>query len=195
MRLYEWRLDLEDRKIVELYLTRSEEAIQATDEKYGRYCYKIAFNILGNSEDSEECVNDAYMRAWGSIPPNEPKSLSSFIGKITRNLALDKLRQKNSDKRGGGEIPLVLDEISEFVSGDDQIARLQDSQEITAALNSFLAGLEEVERGVFMRRYWMVEPIADIAKRYGLTTSNATTLLFRLRGKLKKHLTKEGISL
>lgn len=186
---------MEDRKIVELYLARSEEAIQATDEKYGRYCHKIAFNILGNSEDSEECVNDAYMRAWGSIPPNEPKSLSSFIGKITRNLALDMLRKKNSDKRGGGEIPLVLDEISEFVSGGDQIERLHDSQEITAALNSFLADLGDVERGVFMRRYWMMEPIADIGKRYGLSTSNTTTLLFRLRGKLKKHLTKEGITL
>lgn len=186
---------MEDRNIVELFLSRSEEAIQETDKKYGRYCYKIAFNILGNYEDSEECVNDAYMRAWGSIPPNEPQSLSAFVGKITRNLALDKLRHKNSDKRGGGEVPLVLDEISEFVSGDDQIERMQDSQEITAALNSFLAVLGEIERGVFMRRYWMMESIADIAKRYGLSISNTTTMLFRLRGKLKKHLTKEGVLL
>lgn len=186
---------MEDRHIVELFLARSEEAIQETDKKYGRYCHKIAFNILGNTEDSEECVNDAYMRTWGSIPPNEPKSLSSFIGKITRNLALDKLRKKNSDKRGGGEVPLVLDEISEFVSGGDQMEKLHESQEITEALNRFLEMLGEIERGVFMRRYWMMEPIADIAQRYGISTSNATTMLFRLRGRLKKHLTKEGITL
>lgn len=186
---------MEDSYIVELFLARSEEAIQETDKKYGRYCHKIAFNILGNTEDSEECVNDAYMRAWGSIPPNEPKSLSSFIGKITRNLALDILRKKKSDKRGGGEIPLVLDEISEFVSGGDQIEKLHESQEITDALNSFLGMLGEVERGVFMRRYWMMEPVADIARRYDISTSNATTMLFRLRARLKKHLTKEGIPL
>lgn len=186
---------MEDRRIVELFLARSEEAIQEIDKKYGRYCHKIAFNILANSEDSEECVNDAYMRVWGSIPPNEPGSLSSFIGKITRNLALDKLRQKKSDKRGGGEVPLVLDEISEFVSGGDEIERLHESQEITDALNGFLGNLGEVERGVFMRRYWMMEPVADIAERYGLSVSNTTTMLFRLRGKLKKHLVKEGIPL
>lgn len=186
---------MEDRRIVELFLARSEEAIHEIDKKYGRYCHKIAFNILANSEDSEECVNDAYMRVWGSIPPNEPASLSSFIGKITRNLALDKLRQKKSDKRGGGEIPLVLDEISEFVSGGDEIERLHESQEIIDALNGFLEKLGKVERGIFIRRYWMMEPIADIAERYGLSVSNTTTMLFRLRGKLKKHLVKEGIPL
>lgn len=186
---------MDDQHIIELFFERSEEAVFELDNKYGRYCHKVALNVLGNVEDSEECVNDAYMRAWGSIPPNRPQSLSSFIGKITRNLALDKLRQKNSEKRGGGEVPLVLDEISEFVSGGDEIARLHDSQEITEALNSFLDMLGETERGIFMRRYWMIEPIADIAKRYGLSVSNTTTMLFRIRGRLKKHLMKEGITL
>ena len=129
---------MEDKQIIELFLSRSEQAIYEAEIKYGRYCHKIAFNILGNDEDSEECVNDALMRLWSSIPPNEPQSLLSFVGRITRNLALDRLRQKNSDKRGGGEIPLVLDEISEFVSGGDQIERLHESQEITDALNKFL---------------------------------------------------------
>lgn len=186
---------MEDKQIIELFLSRSEQAIYEAEIKYGRYCRKIAFNILGNDEDSEECVNDALMRLWGSIPPNEPQSLSSFVGRITRNLALDRLRQKNSDKRGGGEIPLVLDEISEFVSGSDQIERLHESQEITDALNSFLGELGKVERGVFMRRYWMLETVADVAGHYGLTVSNTTTMLFRLRKKLKKHLMKEGIAL
>ena len=109
---------MDDRRIVELFLERSEEAILETDIKYGRYCHKIAFNVLGNDEDSEECVNDAYMRAWGSIPPNEPDSMASYIGRITRNLALDKLRQKQSDKRGNGEVPVVLDELDECFAAD-----------------------------------------------------------------------------
>jgi len=186
---------LDDREIIELYLQRSEEAIKQTENKYGRYCHKIAFNILGNDEDSEECVNDAFMRAWGSIPPNEPTSLSSFIGKITRNLALDKLRSKNSDKRGGGEIPLALDELSECISGIDELERREDSSEIISAINKFLKGLNAVERGVFMRRYWMLDSIADIAKRYDISESKTTTMLFRLREKLKRHMIKEGIAL
>lgn len=186
---------MDDRSIVELYLQRSEEAILETDIKYGRYCHRIAFNILGNDEDSEECVNDAYMRTWGSIPPNEPNSLSSFIGKITRNLALDKLRSKNSDKRGAGEIPLALDELSDCVSGFDEISRREDSAEIREALNGFLESLNPVERSVFMLRYWMVEPIDNIAEMKGMSSSKVTTMLFRTRNKLKKHFMKEGIPL
>lgn len=186
---------MEDREIVGLYLKRSEEALLETQKKYGRYCHKIAFNVLGNDEDSEECVNDAYMRTWGSIPPNKPDSLGSYIGKITRNLALDKYRQQNSGKRGNGEVPLLLDELAECISAGDEIERLHDSAEITAALNSFLEALPQTERGVFMRRYWKMEPIADIAARYNMTVSKATTMLFRLRGKLKNHLLKEGITL
>lgn len=155
----------------------------------------MAFNVLGNAEDSEECVNDAYMRAWGSIPPNEPDSLSAYIGKITRNIALDKLRRKNSSKRGNGEVPVLLDELAECVSGVDEFERRQDSEDITNALNSFLETLSSVERGVFMRRYWMMEPIADVAERYDISVSKTTTMLFRLRGRLKKHFMKEGISL
>ena len=185
---------MDDRRIVELFLERSEEAILETDIKYGRYCHKIAFNVLGNDEDSEECVNDAYMRVWGSIPPNEPDSMASYIGRITRNLALDRLRQKQSDKRGNGEVPVVLDELAECVSGHDELERRQDSAEITAAIDSFLDELNPVERGVFMRRYWMMEPIADVANRYDISVSK-TTMLFRLRNRLKKHFMKEGIPL
>ena len=155
----------------------------------------MAFNVLGNAEDSEECVNDAYMRVWGSIPPNEPSSLSAYVGKITRNIALDKLRQKNSSKRGNGEVPVLLDELAECVYGVDELERRQDSAEIIDALNGFLETLSATERGVFMRRYWMMEPIADVAARYDISVSKTTTMLFRLRGRLKKHFMKEGISL
>lgn len=186
---------LDDRSIVELFLNRSEEAIIQTNLKYGRYCHRIAYNVLGNDEDSEECVNDALMRTWNSIPPNEPTSFSSFIGKITRNLALDKLRQQNSGKRGGGEVALALDELADCISDRDELSRREDSAEITAALNSFLETLNSVERGVFMHRYWMMDPIADIAQMYDISVSNTTTMLFRMRSKLKKHLMKEGIPL
>lgn len=186
---------MEDRQIVELFFARSEEAIFQTNLKYGHYCHRIAYNVLGNDEDSEECVNDAYMRVWNSIPPNDPSSFSAFLGKITRNLALDKLRQKNSDKRGGGDIPLVLDELADCISGGDELEKRMDSAEITQAINGFLEQLNSVERGVFMRRYWMMEPISDIAERYGISVSKTTTMLFRLRGKLKKHFMKEGITL
>ena len=177
---------MDDRRIVELFLNRSEEALLQIDIKYGRYCH---------AEDSEECVNDAYMRVWGSIPPNEPSSLSAYVGKITRNIALDKLRQKNSSKRGNGEVPVLLDELAECVSGVDELERRQDSAEIIDALNGFLETLSATERGVFMRRYWMMEPIADVAARYDISVSKTTTMLFRLRGRLKKHFMKEGISL
>lgn len=186
---------MDDRSIVELFLDRSEEAIIQTNLKYGRYCHRIAYNVLGNDEDSEECVNDALMRTWNSIPPNEPTSFSSFIGKITRNLALDKLRQQNSGKRGGGEVALALDELADCISDRDELSRREDSAEITAALNSFLETLNSVERGVFMHRYWMMDPIADIAQMYDISVSNTTTMLFRIRAKLKKHLMKEGIPL
>jgi len=186
---------LDDREIIKLYLERSEEAIIQTETKYGRYCHQIANNILNNSEDSEECVNDTFLRAWGSIPPNEPQSMSAFLGKITRNLALDKLRRRSSSKRGGGEAPLVLDELLDCVSGVDEFERLHDSEEITTAINEFLGTLNYVERGVFMRRYWMMESIDSIAERFDITTSKATTMLFRLRGRLKKQLMKEGIPL
>ena len=173
---------MDDRRIVELFLNRSEEALLQIDIKYGRYCHRVAFNVLGNAEDSEECVNDAYMRVWGSIPPNEPSSLSAYVGKITRNIALDKL-------------PVLLDELAECVSGADELERRQDSAEIIDALNGFLETLSVTERGVFMRRYWMMEPIADVAARYDISVSKTTTMLFRLRGRLKKHFMKEGISL
>ncbi|MCF0138108.1 MAG: sigma-70 family RNA polymerase sigma factor [Oscillospiraceae bacterium] len=186
---------MEDIEIVRLYLERSQDAILETEKKYGRYCHKIAFNVLGSIEDSEECVNDAYMRTWGSIPPNEPTSLSAYVGKITRNLALDRYRQRSSGKRGFGEVPVLLDELAECIADEDVYEKLQDSEDIRNAINGFLMSLPEEERKVFMRRYWQMEPIADIANRYDMSVSKATTMLFRLRNKLKIHLMKEGITL
>ena len=186
---------MEDDVIIQLFWDRSENAIEATRLKYGKYCHTIAFNILGSAEDSEECVNDTYLRMWNSIPPDRPNVLSAFIGKVTRNLALDRLRARTADRRGGGETALALDELGDCVSSGDEMGRIEDSQEIIAALNSFLETLSCVERGVFMRRYWSMEPVASIAARYDMSLPKATSMLHRLRAKLKKHLLKEGITL
>ena len=142
---------MEDDAIIQLFWDRSENAIEQTRLKYGKYCRTIAFNILGSAEDSEECVNDTYLRMWNSIPPDRPLALSAFIGKVTRNLALDRVRARSASRRGGGETALALDELGEVLSGGDEMGRIEDSREITEALNSFLESLSVVERGVFMR--------------------------------------------
>lgn len=186
---------MEDDAIIQLFLERSEEAIEETKIKYGKYCHTIAYNILGSTEDSEECVSDTYLRLWNSIPPDRPTTLSAFIGKVTRNLALDRVRSRTAGRRGGGETALALDELEECISGGDEMGRIDDSREIVEALNGFLGTLSSVERGVFMRRYWSMEPVASIAQRYGMSVSKAASMLHRLRGKLKKHLEREGIVL
>lgn len=186
---------MEDDAIIQLFWDRSERAIEETRIKYGKYCHSIAFNILGSSEDSEECVNDAYLRIWNSIPPNRPQMLTAYLGKITRNLALDRVRARSADRRGGGEAVLALDELEDCVSGGDQIGRSEDSREIMEALNGFLETLSQMERNVFMRRYWAMEPVADIAARYGMSVSKTASMLHRLRARLKKHLQKEGITI
>jgi RNA polymerase sigma factor (sigma-70 family) len=186
---------LEDDAIIELFWERSEEAIEQTRIKYGKYCRSIAFNILQSHEDSEECVNDTYLRMWNSIPPDRPQILSAFIGKVTRNLALDRVRARSAGRRGGGEVALALDELEDCVSGGDEMGRFEDSQEIITALNGFLETLSSVERGVFMRRYWSMEPVADIAARYGMSVPKTASMLHRMRGKLKTYLGKEGVSL
>ena len=186
---------INDSKIVELLLARSELALEELRIKYNHYCHTIAFNILGNNEDCEECVNDAYLRVWNSVPPNAPTNLSSYIGKITRNLALDKVRAKNASRRGGGDSLLSLDELSQVIHGEDIFEKREDSREISAALNKFLGNLSKLERGVFMQRYWLMEPIASIALHYDISESKTTSMLHRLRGKLKKFLEKEGIDI
>ena len=116
---------MDDRTIIRLYWNRDEQAIPATAEKYGRYCASIAGNILGSKEDAEECVNDVYLHVWNSIPPHRPEVLSAFLGKITRNLALNLYKHNTADKRGGGELPAVLDGLAELVSGDEDTEQVQ----------------------------------------------------------------------
>lgn len=186
---------MDDEKIVQLYFDRNEKAIEETANKYGRYCTSIATNILGNLQDAEECVNDTYLQAWNSIPPHRPTALSTFLGKIVRNLSFNRYKHNTRDKRGGGEIPLVLDELAECVSDRDDVPHGYAMKELVSAINDFLDTLPETKRNVFVCRYWFTDSIADIAKRYGMERATVSMMLSRTRTQLHNYLTKQGYDL
>ena len=184
---------MDDKAILDLYWRRSETAISETSAKYGAYCYTIAYNILSNREDSEESVNDTYLAAWNSMPPQRPASLPAFLGKITRYISLDHWKKRSRLKRGGGQMPLCLDELQDCVSGRETAEDAVLRKELLAGVNRFLEGLGETERKVFLCRYWYLDPIADIAGRFGFTQSKVTSMLHRTRKKLNTYLAKEGL--
>lgn len=183
---------MEDNTIIDLYWNRSEEAITQTDVKYGRYCYSIAYNILLSQEDAEESVSDTYMAAWNRIPPTRPNVLSTFLGRITRNISISHWRAMSAQRRGGGETELVFEELQDCVSGKQSIENDLIAKEALKVLNRFLENLPRENRIVFMRRYWYLDPIANIAANCGFSQSKVKTMLCRDRKKLKQMLTKEG---
>ena len=183
---------MEDNLIVDLYWTRSENAIAETSAKYGRYCYFIAYNILTNIEDANEAVNDTWLGAWNSIPPHRPSVLSTFLGKITRRVSINKWDERNAKKRGTGEIAIALDELSDCVPSSQNVERAIELKELTRAINAFLAQLSETERDIFVCRYWFMHSIKEITSAFKISESNAKTSLFRTRKKLYSHLQKEG---
>lgn len=184
---------MEDQKIIELYWNRSEEAISETEQKYGNYCCSIAKNILANREDAEECVNDTYLAAWNAIPPQRPSLLAAFLGKITRNLSIDRWRTQNRQKRGSGEILLALDELDDCVSGQQSVDVEMERKRFAQVFNRFLDSLPEMERRIFLCRYWYLDPIAEIADRFGFSVSKVTSMLHRTRKKLYTVLEKEEL--
>lgn len=183
---------MEDSQIIELYWQRNPDAISETARKYGAFCFTIANNILHSTEDSEECVNDTWLRAWNAIPPQRPKVLRQFLAKITRNLSFDRFHAQKAEKRGGGEITLVLDELAECLNGGVDTEAAYEAEELRKSIQGFVRALPERDGNVLVRRYFFVESVADIAKRYSLTESNVMAILSRTRKKLKAHLLKEG---
>ena len=181
---------MEDSRIVELFWQRDESALKEVESKYGRYCYSIANNVLHNAEDAWECVNDTWLGAWNSIPPKRPDSLKLFLASITRNSAYNRYRANSADKRGKGEICAVLEELEGVIAEKDTEAHIED-RALSQSINDFLARLDARERNIFMRRYYFVEPTADIAARYAMSRTNVLTVLSRTRKKLKKHLKEE----
>lgn len=183
---------MDDKRIVELFLARAESAISEVAKKYGRYCRYIALRLLGNEQDAEEVENDTYVKLWQSIPPNEPDPLKPYVGRIVRNIALNRIEEKSAQKRG--EVALVLEELSECLS-DPSGEELGESFALREALNSFLASLDEKTRVIFMQRYFYTCTVREIAVARGLKESAVTMLLFRARQKLREHLNREGFEL
>ena len=184
-----------DDNIIRLFCERSEDAVREADAKYRAYCLTIANNILQNAEDAEECVGDAMLAAWNAIPPAAPEDLRSFLGRLTRNSALKKYRMRTAGKRGGGELALALDELAECISGDRSIDGEMDAHEFNAVIDRFLASLPDCQRRVFVCRYWYLDKVSDISRRFGFSESKTKSMLMRTRAKLMKVLEKEGISI
>ncbi len=186
---------MDDYDIVRLYWDRKDEAIQATSEKYGFYCRSIANNILHNEQDAEECVNDTYLGAWNSMPPHWPKQLSVFLGKITRNLSFNRYKQSRTQKRGGGEITLVLDELADCVSDTEDVEQMIHRQELIQSITVFLRNLSSRKQMIFIRRYWYADPVSEIAKTYGIPQASVSKILERTRKQLKTYLIERGFEL
>lgn len=184
---------MEDEKIIELYWKRDEEALRQTNQKYGSFCYYIAQNILKNEEDSKECVNDTWFKTWTVIPPKRPEFFQSFLGKITRNLSLDRYRKRRASKRGGGNADAIYEELESCIADAGTEDTRTDAIVITDALNQFLTGLSKDARIIFVRRYWYADSVLQIAQRYHMSESKVKSSLMRSRNKLKAFLEKEGI--
>ncbi len=186
---------MDDSKIIDLYWARDQYAISITNLKYGPYCTTIAYNVLESRQDAEECVNDTWLRAWNTMPPQRPRVLSAFLGKITRNLALTRRERDTAKKRGGGQVPLILEELGDCVSGKDDVGREAEYKELLAAIDGFLTALPQRRRALFLRRYWYSDSIADAAARCGMSVSTAAMTLTRLRRELRQYLTERGFDL
>ena len=184
---------LDDLSIIELYFARDEQAIKETDAKYGRLCHSIAYNILNNNEDSEECVNDTYIGVWNAIPPTRPNNFMAFVCKITRNLSLKRIEAMAWQKRSKATI-VSLDELAEVLP-DESIAVGTTDEDIGKAISDFLRNEKEDVRNVFIRKYYFFDSIGDIAKRYGFTESKVKNMLYHTRNKLKEYLIKEGVEI
>ena len=183
---------MKDHEIVDLYWKRDPEAIRETGAKYGGYCFAIARNILTDSRDSEECLNDTWLNAWNAMPEDRPSLLAPFLGKITRNLAFNRYRARRAEKRGRGELPAVLEELAECASSADTHGEVE-ALELGEAVDRFLHTLPERDCNLFLRRYWFAESMAEIGGRYGLREGAVRSSLFRSREKLRSYLQKEGL--
>ena len=185
---------LEDSKIISLFFERSEQAIRELDSKYGPAVKKLAANILNDRLDAEECVSDTYLRVWSSIPPHAPNPLAAYVCAIARNLAINRYRARHAEKRDGS-YDLVLEEMQECLPSGVDVETEYEAKELSDAINRFLSTLEREDRILFVRRYWYLESIHDLAERYNVSESKVKSNLFRTRKALRQHLLEEGVSI
>lgn len=183
---------MEDNQIIALYFNRMPEAIEHTASKYGAYCHSISYNILGNKQDAEECVNDTYLSVWNRIPPTKPTYFSVFLGKITRNLSISRWRSSQTMKRGKGQFNLAIDELNYCLSSGFDLEEQYLNSELRTLLNEFLGGLKDTERRVFLCRYWYLDSVSSIADQFGFSQSKVKSMLLRTRNKLKRFLLEKG---
>lgn len=186
---------MEDAAIIALYWERNESAIGESSAKYGPFCRAIALNILSAPEDAEECVNDTWLRAWNAIPPARPSPLRAFFGKITRNLSLDRFRAARAQKRGSGNMELILEELGECVGSGESVEDAFDARETAVVITRFLEEQQPLQRQIFMRRYWFGDSVSEIAKRFALREGTVKSNLFRTRERLRAVLEREGVAL
>lgn len=184
---------MEDSQIVDLYWERNEQAIRAAASKYGGYCYSIAYNILRSREDADESVNDTYLGAWNAMPPHRPNCLRTFLGKITRRVSLKKWRDEHRDKRGGDEVSLALEELSECIPSNASVEESVIAGELSARINWFVGTLAPTERQVFLCRYWYLDSIDKISADLCFGKSKVKSMLRRTRARLRADLEKEGV--
>lgn len=184
---------MDDTQIVELYWARKESAIEETEAKYGSYCHSIALNILHNTDDAKECVNDTWLHAWNSMPPHRPSVLSTFLGKLTRRVSIDRWRRTTAKKRGDGQLPLVLTELEECISDGKSIEDEAQRKLLNEVIASFVKNLPETEQKVFLCRYWYMDSVSSIAGRFRFSESKVKSMLYRTREKLRVRLEKEGL--
>lgn len=188
-------VSVQDERIVELYWQRDESAIQETEQKYGPYLTKIAYNILSDLEDSKESVNDTYMKAWNSMPPHKPDILSTYLGKITRQVSIDILRKRSSLKRQASEYATSLDEIVDCIPAGETPEQAVELELLAKAIASYLRTLSPQARNTFVGRYYFMDSIRDIAEYYGMSKSKVESMLYRTRKGLKAYLEKEGYTI
>ena len=186
---------MDDRIIIELFNARDEKALDESQRKYGGYCKAVSKNILMSDEDAEEVLNDTLLRAWKTIPPEEPKSLKVYLGTLARNISLDRYRKMTAEKRGGFEVTLCLEEVEEFLVNTKSISEEYEKREFIKFLNEFLHSLPERECDIFVRRYFYCDSTAAIARKFDIKEPNALVILSRTRKKLKEALRKGGYAL
>ena len=184
---------MEDAAIIDLYWARSQQAIAESELKYGAYCHAIALRILNRTEDAEECVNDTWLRAWNAMPPQRPSILSAFFAKLTRNLSLDRWRRQRAAKRGGGQTELALQELEEALPDRRRPDEALEAAETARLISAFLRRQGELDRKLFVRRYFYLESLADLGARFGLTQGQVKSRLHRVRQRLRAELEREGV--
>ena len=183
----------DDEMLIQLFFARDEQALSEAEHRYGKLCRTMAFRILGDRQDAEECANDVLLKLWHAIPPAKPRSLTAFVSGITRNLALDRLAANNAEKRGGTQLSAVLDELAPYLRSDENMEDRLEAIAIQDAVTRFLQSLPKESRMIFLARYYAMQPIAEIAQQHASTTGRVKMILKRTKEKLRGFLKEEGL--